>query len=580
MRRYAWIVSLFVFLTVMPCLAAGDVSVSLDLDRKETTTADAVKLLVSVSGTRETTAPPQVFGLGDFDVSRGGTSSRVEIVNGRMNAAVVYTYFIQPKKTGTFQVGPAEVRVGDRIYRSNRETLKVYQASQGSGVDRGPYFLEATLSSPRVYVEEEVLYTLKLFHRVNVKDLSLQLPEVEHLDFKSLGKPREYQEVHGGRSYHVVEVRYRLIASRAGVFGLGAARMRMTVLHSSQRSRRGFFDDPFFSAGRPASVESRPVELEVLALPRDGRPVDFSGLVGRFTMKSRLEPGSVKAGESATLTVLLEGRGNVERIPDLRMPDMERVKLYADQPVLDITSDGQGMKGTKMMKWALVPEAGGSYQVPSLSVSFFDTGLEQYRVLKTAPHSLEVLPAEEENIVASTDRHKSAFQGAATKQEIKEVGQDILPVHDSLSDATSGLGTPGPISFWLLLLGPFLIYAGTLLTFRFLKTSEQSMAATKARRAARNFSRLCRHEKPSAARLTVAVRDYFNDRFCLALGTLTPQEAARILRSHGAGGETADQLAGLLKDLENAVYTGRGHQACEMGEDAEALIKQIEKEIQ
>ena len=71
----------------------------------------------------------------------------------------------------------------------------------------------------------------------------------------------------------------------------------------------------------------------MLPLPQEGRPADFGGLVGDFTLAATVEPLELKAGESATLTATVRGRGNAKRIPELKIPSLDGVKIYADQPV-------------------------------------------------------------------------------------------------------------------------------------------------------------------------------------------------------------------------------------------------------
>ena len=59
--------------------------------------------------------------------------------------------------------------------------------------------------------------------------------------------------------------------------------------------------------------------------------------------------------------------------PDLKIPELDHIKVYADQPVLESTQDSEGLRGTKTMKWALVPEKEGRLEVPPVAVSYFDT---------------------------------------------------------------------------------------------------------------------------------------------------------------------------------------------------------------
>ena len=582
MKKSILLITLLSMCFHIPCLARGDVSVTLKLDRPEATLLDSITLVVSVSGTRKSDATPVLKGLDDFEVRAGGTSSRIEIINGKVNAGVDYTYTLKPKKAGNFAIGPAEVTVKGKTIKSNTKTLRIVKAVQSGEVDRGPLFLSATLSPKKIFVEAQALYTLKLFRQTRVGDISLGLPEAEHLTFKQLGKPIEYQSVYKGESYQVLEVRYALISSKEGLYGIRPSRMSMTVFRSRRKSPRSLFDDPFFSfsSGQPVTIASEPLELNVLPLPQKGRPTDFSGLVGSFKIKAHLEPTKIKAGGSATLTVLLSGRGNVKRIPDLKLPELEKIKVYADQPVLTEETDARGLAGSKTMKWALVPEKEGEYRIPSLSISFFDIESKQYRVLKSPDLSMSVLPVENAQTQISPEVLKGQKSEGSRKQEVKELGQDILPVHTSIKDLHPGARPDiGGMVFWAILIIPFFAYAVTFFIQKFHRKTTVSVAAARARRAAKILIQECHKEELSSNHLTSAIRRYLNERFNLSLGSLTPDEAADILGSRGVSGKTSERLRRTLQELEDAIYTGKGQELCDMGGDIPELIKQIEKEI-
>ena len=574
-------------LVFLPCMAYADISVTMRLDRKEATLVDSVNVVVSISGTRSSDLLPVLKGLEAFNVTRGGTSSRVQIINGKVDAGVDYNYFIQPKKTGIFKVGPAEVKVDGKSFASNTAILTVTKVPQTSGGDRGPLFLRAGLSTKKVYVEEQTTYTLKLYRRTKVSDLSLDLAETEHLAFKQIGKPLEYQSVYGSKTYQLLELRFALIASRAGNYTIEPSTMSMMVFQPRRSSRFDsfkdpFFDDPFFSfsKGKPLTLASEPLDLQVLPLPEMGRPAGFSGLVGTYQIESRLVPSEIKAGESATLTIVLKGRGNVNRIPDLEMPELPGTKVYADQPVFETEVETDGLSGTKTMKWAIVPEKEGPYKIPPLSVSFFDTTVEQYREVKTASLSLSVLPGRTEQVHASRNGEGDKILEGAPKQAIKELGRDILPIHTSSKSLSPNFRLrPGGGAFWLVTLVPFFVYSIAFCGMKFKRKSVEAMAVTRARKAAKTFTKQWRRGRLSAGPMAEAIRQYLNERFNLSLGSLTPKEAAQILKSNGVSPDTAKELQAVLHRIENAVYTGRGQDSCEVGGDIPRLIKQIEKEI-
>jgi hypothetical protein len=568
--------------------SAAEVGVTLRLERGEATLADTIRLEVGVSDSRSSDAEPVIHGLESFLVTQGGTSSRVEIINGKVNAGLTYTYYIQPQQNGVFEIGPAEIEVDGRKLESNSVKLVVKASANPSGSDRGPVFLEASIASPDVYVEEQVLYILKLYRRVNVDNLSLSLPQVEHLIFKQLGKPREYQATIAGESYKVLEIRYSLSAPKQGQYVIGPSKMNMTVRgRQSQSLFDDFFKDPFFqspfstfSSGRPLTVATNPIELNVLALPEAGKPDDYSGLVGDFRMESSLQPTRLMVGESATLTVQISGKGNINRIPDIDLPELPFARTYGDQPLLETEPDDQGIGGKKTMKWALVPLNAGQFEIPVLKLSFFNPDTEKYAVLHTTVHTLSVLPGQ---TPASADSPTPpSIAGSAetpAKKEIQQIGKDILPIHmtaDNLSVPYREL-TRGWL-FWLALIGPLSIYLMLLAGVKLVKHSPDRRSQSRSKNAFRKLSKRCRQGNVGCADQIDAFRDYLNDKYNLSIGTLTPDDVEHILRSKGVTNDTTKKICTLIQRLENTLYAGVDTKPMDATAELLRLVKTLEKE--
>ncbi len=186
MKRLSLSISIFVLIALIPSLSWAKISLSLKLDRSEILLVDSVLLIVSVGGSRDSDSTPDIRGFENFDVRSGGTSSRIEFINGKISSGVDYTYFIQPQKIGIFQIGPARVLIDGKPYTSNSAKLRVVQPVGGKGANRNPIFLTAELSDDAVYVEEQTIYTLKLHLRRNVRNINLNLPETENLVFKQI----------------------------------------------------------------------------------------------------------------------------------------------------------------------------------------------------------------------------------------------------------------------------------------------------------------------------------------------------------------------------------------------------------
>jgi hypothetical protein len=321
------------------------------------------------------------------------------------------------------------------------------------------------------------------------------------------------------------------------------------------------------------------VELNVRALPEEKRPADFSGLVGNFLMESSLQPTRLKAGESATLTLQVSGKGNINRIPDIDLPELPFVRTYGDQPLLETEQDDQGIGGRKTMKWALVPQKAGRFEIPVQKLSFFNPDTENYEILHTSPHTLSVLPGTTPAPAAvQTSTSVATTDEASVKKEIQQIGMDILPIHMSagnLSIPYQALSTGW--LFWVVLFGPFSIYLMLLGGIRLARRSPARMARFRSKNAFRQLSQRCRQNTISCADLIDAFRDYLNGRFNLSIGTLTPDEAEKLLQARGVATDTAKKIRTLIQRLESAVYAGNDGNPVDATTDLLRLAKTLEK---
>ncbi|VBB47832.1 conserved exported hypothetical protein [uncultured Desulfatiglans sp.] len=560
---------------------AEEAALSIHLDRREATLNDTLKLTVHIAGAEDAPRPAEIPGLEDFVVTSGGTSSQIRMDHTGVLKSSEHVYFIQPKKTGRFSIGPASLTIDGIQHASNILALTIEAPSSNDQTPSGPVFLTAELDRPHVYVEQSAVYILRLYLKARAGDLSLALPESDHLSFQQLGNPSEYRTMIEGERWQAVEVRYSVTPSAPGRYAIPPSRVRMTLYEAGRNPRRGFFDDPLFSSsrGRPVTVRSGPVELQVSPLPEDGRPGRFSGLVGDFRMQARLDPASLRAGESATLTVTIEGRGNVQRIPDLSLPAIEHVKTYGDQPSLEYRDGEDGPEAVKTMKWALVPEMPGRYDIPPLTLDFFDPSAGRYRTIEAPPLALEVSHGNQAEAGSQTPATRTS-PPPEDETGPAALGEDILPVHTTpLTLSRGGRLPPNPLHAGLVLLGPALAVGAVCILVRLRRRSSLAASRMRARKAARRFFAHFGNGGLSAEELEAALRDYLNDRFQLSLGVLTPHEAAAILKARGVRKDLAARFSALAAEVDRALYTGKGQTAAGTREDIPDLIQQIEKEL-
>jgi hypothetical protein len=573
------IILIIIFFFCIPSILAAQAKLSLSLNRSEASVYDTVQLSVSIDGSYD--GDPVIQGLQDFTISKGGTSSQIQIINGHMSKSNEITYFLQPKKSGAFTIGPASITVSGRTISSNTARLTVTGPSTTSSGDvKGPLTLSASLSSNTVYTGQQIVYTLKLYSTLRVNDVSVQLPKTQDISFKQLGNSNEYQTTIGGKQVMAVEVNYLLSVSKPGEYRLEPSTMQMSVFDQSRRSSQNPFDDPFFGArGRPASVSSETLKLSVRDLPKEGRPANFSGLVGYFTIKSQLDPIRVKTGDSANLSVEVSGVGNVNLIPDLSLPDIDGLKIYPDQPKLESETQSVGDTGKKTMKWAIVPQTPGMYELPALSLSYFDTESRNYKLLTSQQLKLAVTSGQSQTSQNNSSGTSGPQGTVLPKAEVEELGRDILPIHTDIRDLHNGFNITGtPLIAFILLVLPFITWLAIFILLRLRHWDSKHAGLIMAKKAADNFSSAFAGQELNAIEAIEAIRTYFNDRFRLNIGLITPEEAQKVLGMHGVSTESADELNRILIDLQLNVYTGTGITPLKTDAGLPRLIRRIDRE--
>lgn len=538
-------------------------SVEASVDRNRIGADQSVQLTVTIDGED---GEVNLSTIEDFEVTTAGTGTNVQIINGKMSRQVNHTYLLLPKKTGTLRIPALTVTIDGTDYQTRAITVAVGPQGQETDSSTGRVLLEAEGSNQAPYLGQPLVYTLRILQRVQLANAELQKPAMEGFSVEQIGeREKHYPASRAGIRYQATELRFLLSPIKTGSLEIGRALLRCEVADEQSGRRRSafpsFFNDPFFGGRRlvTKTFRSRPLSVTVKPLPDVGRPPDYTGLIGSFTLQADLENDHPKVGDSNTLSITLQGTGNLKDAlpPELKLPPS--FKLYQDSPQDDIRIGTQGYTGKRVFRYALVAVQPGSYEIPPVRIDTFDPGQEAYRVLQTEPVSITVAPATEQQALhAAGTATASGRKAEQRKETVSFSGRDILPLKDDLHalDDRSPLPLQRFLFFWLL---PALLY---LLAARYdrLRRKTRSTAVIMTARSQQAIQEACRLDHSSEQFLTCLHRAIVAAVLAKA-GTkgeaLTHQEVARILTGNGGNEELAATTLHLLRLLEGFRYGGR-----------------------
>ena len=578
---------LFLFLLLNPVAQGQEISVTATVDKNRLSLEDVLQLSIVIQGTQNT-PPPELPSLPDFRVVSAGTSSSTQYINTQRSVSITYNYRLTPMNTGTFAIGPTRVRANGKTYATQPITIAVQNEAQKPSnqetTGNKNAFVVTTLSSKKAYVGEQLVYTFRLFHRVDAKNLNLRLPfDKTRFHKEELGEPKTYIKINNGLQYHVQELSLALFPLKKGLHEIPSAMIELDLFHPMKnRSRRDPFSQ-FFGQRTQAEhkvLRSQSLSIEVLPLP-DGAPEGFENIIGQFNISAELGKNDLEVGDTTTLTVTVSGKGNVQDIifdePDLK----SYFKIYPDKPEFHQTVQNNQIMGEKVFKFALVPLEAGSRTLPKFSLAFFDPGKAQYRVAQTQPISLNIKPSaakEELNLVQSRQQNAQA-------PEIEILGRDIFPIYTEL-DKFQNARSHSPAFLATRFGSPVLLFFISAFIIKQQRRMKHDVAFYRRRNAYKNATRrlkkMSEHSDPSAPKefgrqLSEVLREYVGNKLNLQGKAITAEEVETRLKE--ADYESAEVTRKLLERCEILQFapTTRGNTK-ELLRESENLIKLLEKQ--
>ena len=201
----------------------------------------------------------------DFEIENQGKSTSLTIINGSMTRKTQWQISLIPKHSGQLKIPP--ITVGNE--QSQALTLNVTAASQAQGAQAdGDLFMEVDVKPKTAYVQQQIIYTARLFSAVNLAGSSSltepSLPDGNAV-VEKLGKDKKYQTLRNGMRYDVIERHYAIFPQKSGGVDIDPLVFDGDIVQSVGG---GFFAfDPFNQNTRHKRLRSRAVHIDVKPMP-------------------------------------------------------------------------------------------------------------------------------------------------------------------------------------------------------------------------------------------------------------------------------------------------------------------------
>jgi len=451
MLRGAWS-ALALLLTLMgivtPCQAAPTLSASLD-PRSFAVDQEATLTITVLDGKGVIEELPEVDGL---LFQRRGQSRQHQIINGSLSSSTSTIFQVQAVRPGAFTIPPITLTVDGQQLKTKEIRVEVRPAAAGGQTpDNGAAvppttqeseqlaFLRISPVQQKSYPGELLPVEIKAYFRRGLRASLNSHPRAGGDGFLLTladQEPRQTEEVVNGAAYAVLTWTGSLSGIKEGEQPLRVV-VEATALIPAGNSRpnRSMGGDPFFGNDLMADffnqrqmqekkiqLVSPETTLTVLPLPAEGKPDNFSGAIGRFTLEVKAQPTDVGPGDPITLTMTVQGTGNFDRVEPPAFNGNGEWKSYT--PTARFTPGGAPGQGSKVFEQAIIAKDPATTAIPPLAFSFFDPETRQYQTLHSAAIPLRISGADnagkdETMTAAGNDREQRPDdQEGGARQEI------------------------------------------------------------------------------------------------------------------------------------------------------------------
>jgi len=568
LQSWLTVPAILIFIFIPVTSFSSNIQLSASVDKNQLTIEDSIELSIKISGVRNPPIP-KLPPLTDFIVRSTGTQSSTQIFNSDMQVSTTHKYLLTPKIEGNFIIGPVIMNLSGSNYQSEPIIVTINKPNPIKPNENRSVYTETSISKKTPYINEQVVYTFKLFRKTEARNLNLSMPYDESFFRKeNLGKAKRYSRVINGIAYDVDEVSIALFPIKIGESTIPPSMMELDLIHRTQTNHRRdpftrFFNDPFFSRTTQSKhklISTKPIKLETKPLPKTGKPREFKNLVGQFSITATVGKESFDAGDTTTLTFTVSGIGNVMDVSltDLNLGD--QFKIYPDQPIFTKSIHGNQIGGEKIFKFALVPFTTGRQTISSISLNYFDPDQNEYNTISTNPISLTIKPVTgTENLNLVQSKTAPTQQNGST---VSILARDILPIHTRVEDFKSVTFDKNQrIMYMVGILFPILIYliAAGYIRYNHKMNEDKSYSRRQVahRKAMKKLDQLSvsnPEPKDFVRELSQIIREYIGDKLNLQGTAFTSKEVGEKLNKNTFTDDKIFAIKKLLEKFESMQY--------------------------
>ncbi|XQW85945.1 BatD family protein [Thalassotalea piscium] len=350
--------------------------------------------------------------LNDFIVGRTSVSSQTSMVNFKTSRLTKWTTVLIAKEKGRFTI-PSFSIDGQK---TNPISIEVLSPSN-SHIDRQQdIFITNEISSKEIFVQQQLMLTVKLHFASELKRGSLTEPTLAGANIAQIGKDVETETIINGRRYRVIERTYAISPQQSGDYMIKSPLFSGEIMKPSTR-RSNFLS---FAETTPVSVVDDDIAITVKPIPANYQGTWLPSELIALHEEWQPAPDTFKVGDPITRVITLTAAGlSKEQLPLIEMKMPQGLKVYPDQAELHTGINDNRLVSQKVRNFAIVASKPGDYLLPEIKIPWWNT--------KTNRMEFATIPAKSIKIAPNPD----ALQNNSPDNKVMDSATQLSPTAES-----------------------------------------------------------------------------------------------------------------------------------------------------
>lgn len=360
------------------------------VDRTQINAGESIELILESNDSSQFLAPDLTPLKPFFELISSKQINRFSTAQGFEEPVTQWVLTLLPKQTGFLIIPP--LSLGER--QSAPINLYIKESANLTTAPLEPVYIDTQLDQESVYVQAQILLTLRIYHAIPLfADSNLTPLLLDNARVEPLGKPRTFEQHINGVRHGVIEISYAIFPQQSGLIEIPEQTFSATLAGHDPHSLTPFSAQP----GQRIEVKSARIPLQVKDIPKD-YPEHAAWLPARqLSLEQSWTPSldtAISTGTAITRLLKVHAQGLPgSQLPALTPPPASAYTVYVDQPSFGHQFAEQGLVSHRDERQAFVFQSVGQHSLTAIKLPWWNTSTDQLEYAELPAQTLQVTTA-------------------------------------------------------------------------------------------------------------------------------------------------------------------------------------------